>query len=65
MPITLQDLSKNQKIALLKQLMIELKVLVACDEEWNTLFKKFEINIDEESGSPVIFGLSGSEIEST
>lgn len=62
---TLKDLTKNQKILLLKQLMVDLNVLVACDEEWNTLFTKFEVMIDGDSKRPVIFGLSGSEVEET
>ena len=65
MATQLKDLSKTKKIMLLKQLMVELKVLVACDEEWNTLFTKFEIQIDSNSKRPVIFGLSGSELEET
>lgn len=35
---------------------------VACDEEWNTIFTRWDINLDE-TGHPVIFGYSGSEEE--
>jgi ABC-type taurine transport system ATPase subunit len=37
-------------------------VLVACDEEWNVLFKDIEVEINTDD-SIVIFGLSGSELE--
>jgi len=37
------------------------KVLIASDEEWNTLFKGVEIEIDGESKDIVLFGLSGTE----
>ena len=50
-----------------KQLIKELqkesgncKVLIASDEEWNALYKKIQIDTDED-GNLVIFGLSGSE----
>ena len=45
--------------------MVDLDVIISCDEEWNTLFNKFDINIDSETKRPVIFGLSGSEIKET
>ena len=35
-------------------------IKVACDEEWNEIFKKIEIARDE-NGSLVFYGLSGSE----
>lgn len=38
------------------------KILVACDEEWNTLFEKIEIQSSHRDDY-VIFGLSGSEVE--
>jgi hypothetical protein len=59
---TLKSLSKEQKIALLRALMIDLGCLVSQDEEWNVLFEKFEIELDSDTERPVIFGLSGSEI---
>lgn len=40
------------------------EIMVACDEEWNTIFK--DIKIQESESDPeayVIFGLSGSETE--
>ena len=64
-PKFLKDLTKNQKLSLLKHLMVDLDVIISCDEEWNTLFNKFDINIDSETKRPVIFGLSGSEIKET
>jgi hypothetical protein len=38
----------------------EAEVYVACDEEWNTIYKEFEIG--NEGGKFVIYGLSGSEV---
>ena len=37
------------------------KILVACDEEWNSIFENVMIMKEEDSGDYVIFGLSGSE----
>lgn len=37
-------------------------ILIACDEEWNILFKDIELEQDE-LGRMVLFGLSGSEVE--
>lgn len=34
-------------------------IKVACDEEWNTIFNKFEIG--EGNGRYIIFGLTGEE----
>jgi len=36
------------------------KVMVACDEEWNTIYKDIEVELDEDNNI-IIFGLSGSE----
>jgi len=38
-------------------------VRVACDEEWNTIFNKFDIVKNEDTGEYIIFGLSGTEQE--
>ena len=58
----LSDLNKKQKIKLLYQLSKEVGLRVACDEEWNTIFKDCEIMYDDKE-NPIIFGLSGSETE--
>jgi hypothetical protein len=58
----LQKIDEKQ-IQTLSKLLTKMNIIIACDEEWNTLFDKWEINIDADSGRPVIFGLSGSEIE--
>jgi len=39
------------------------EILVACDEEWNTLYKGVEIQCNGKDGELVIFGLSGTEKE--
>lgn len=57
-----EDLLMQKKLHIVEKILTELNILVACDEEWNTLFGKFEIAIDEDTGRPVIFGLSGSEL---
>jgi hypothetical protein len=36
------------------------KVMVACDEEWNTIYKDIEVELDEDNNI-IIYGLSGSE----
>jgi hypothetical protein len=36
-------------------------IQLACDEEWNVLFNKIELEQDDETKDYVIFGLSGSE----
>lgn len=41
----------------------EKEILLACDEEWNTLFKDIEFNTYKEYNAVVLFGLSGSEVE--
>lgn len=38
------------------------EVLIACDEEWNTLFKDVRVEATPEN-KVVIFGCSGSEVE--
>lgn len=35
--------------------------LLSSDEEWNTLYGEIEIEIDEESMRPVLFGATGNE----
>lgn len=40
----------------------DIKVYVSSDEEWNTLFKDIEVELDEDNNI-VIFGLSGSELD--
>ena len=52
----------QKKINIIEQLLKNINIIVACDEEWNTLYGKFDISIDEDTGRPVIFGLSGSEL---
>jgi hypothetical protein len=37
-----------------------IKVMVACDEEWNIIYKNVEIELDEDNNI-IIYGLSGSE----
>ena len=58
-----QEMNQNEKIEVIEALLKDLNILVACDEEWNALYGKFEIGIDEETNRPVIYGLSGSEID--
>ena len=53
----------QKKLNIIEPLLKDLNMVVACDEEWNTLFGKFDISIDEDTGRPVIFGLSGSELD--
>lgn len=61
-----KDMSKEDKlqenIRKLERLAKKIGLKVACDEEWNTIFKKWDIGLDE-NGYPVIFGFSGSEEE--
>ena len=38
------------------------KVRIAKDEEWNTLYERFDIDEDEK-GNYVIYGLDGSQSE--
>jgi hypothetical protein len=45
----------------LKHIPQDSKVKVASDEEWNTLYKSVEIEIDPDDHSIVFYGLSGSE----
>lgn len=40
---------------------LEKEILVACDEEWNSLFKDIELE-EYDDNTIVIFGLSGSEV---
>jgi len=61
-----KDMSKEDKfqkdIRRLEKLAKKLGLKVACDEEWNTIFTNWGIELDEK-GKPVIFGFSGSEEE--
>lgn len=56
--ITVEKLIKD-----LKTLDPKARVLVSCDEEWNTLFEDVRLQIDSETGDVVFFGCSGSEVE--
>jgi hypothetical protein len=38
------------------------KVMVASDEEWNTIYQDVRIDIDTQTNALIIYGLSGSEI---
>jgi len=60
--VKLLGLNKRQKVQLLKRLIKDVKAMVACDEEWNTIYSKVEVKYDED-GNPIIFGLSGSEVD--
>lgn len=51
-------------IKLLKKLDQDQYIKLACDEEWNTIFNDIEIEKDGTYGAYVLFGLSGSEVES-
>jgi hypothetical protein len=49
-------------IELLKTMDTSKGIMIACDEEWNTIFKSIEIDRDE-NGNYILFGLSGTEID--
>lgn len=53
----------KELIKLLKQADQNKNILLASDEEWNTIFKKVEVVKDSDTGDYVIFGYSGSELE--
>jgi len=53
----------QKKLNIVEEILKDINLIVSCDEEWNTLYGKFEIGIDKETKRPVIFGLSGSEIK--
>ena len=48
-------------IKLLQSIDKDSKVYVACDEEWNTIFGDIAVELDN-NNIPVIFGISGSEV---
>lgn len=53
----------KELIKILKTVKQNSKIMVACDEEWNTIFKDIKVEENSDDNSYVIFGLSGSEIQ--
>lgn len=53
----------KELIERLKSIDGEKNILVASDEEWNQIFSGVEIQLNGDDGDPVIFGLSGSELD--
>ena len=60
--LTKKNMKVKELIEILKTANQNKNVLIACDEEWNTVFEKIEINKEMGSGNYVLFGLSGSEL---
>lgn len=62
----LETLIRIEKITLLEQLMNNLEVWIASDEEWTTVYSKFKILVDlhgyRHPKRPTIYGLKGSEL---
>jgi len=52
----LEKLDLNQKILLLIKIAKNIELTVASDEEWNQLYAKWDIQLDGDTGRPVIFG---------
>jgi len=52
----LEKLDLNQKILLLVKIAKNIGLTVASDEEWNQLYAKWDIQLDNDTGRPVIFG---------
>ena len=53
----------KELIEILKGLESKKKIMVACDEEWNTIFGNVKVDLNSDRDEYVIFGLSGSELE--
>jgi hypothetical protein len=58
----------NQLIKKLQELQkkegIVNKVMVASDEEWNTIYKEIRVDVDwKQSNKVIIYGLDGSQEE--
>jgi len=53
----------KELVVILKRLDPEKEILVSSDEEWNTLYQKIDVTLDDESDMYVISGLSGSEVD--
>lgn len=54
----------KELIEQLQKLDPEQYIEVSSDEEWNNIYTDFQIEQNGEHGAYVIFGLSGSEVES-